>query len=56
MTPGGNYLKINSSLVRGLTYTDSTVVNGGTYYYVTRAVDDRGYESVNSNETSAVIP
>jgi hypothetical protein len=56
MTPGGNYLKINSSLVRGVTYTDNTVVSGLTYYYVTRAVGDRGYESVNSNETSAVIP
>ncbi len=55
-TPGGNYLKINSSLVLGLTYTDSTVVNGVTYYYVTRAVDHRGHESVNSNETSAAIP
>jgi hypothetical protein len=56
MIPGGNYVRINSSLVRGLTYTDSTVVSGVTYYYVTRAVDDRSYESVNSNETSAVIP
>lgn len=56
VTPGGNYLRINSSLVRGLTYTDSTVVSGVTYYYMTRAVDDRGYESVNSDETSAAIP
>ena len=52
----GNYLKINSSLVRELTYTDKTVVSGVTYYYVTRAVNDRGSESVNSNETSAAIP
>jgi hypothetical protein len=56
VTPGGNYLKMNSSLVQGLTYTDNTVVSGVTYYYVTRAVDDRGYEGVNSSETSAVIP
>jgi hypothetical protein len=56
VTPGGNYLRMNSSLVQGLTYTDNTVVSGVTYYYVTRAVDDRGHESVNSNETSAVIP
>jgi len=55
-TPGGNYVRINSSLVRGLTYTDNTVVSGVTYYYVTRAVDDQGYESSNSKETSAVIP
>lgn len=53
---GGDYLRINSSLVRELTYTDITVMSGVTYYYVTRAVDDRGDESLNSNETSAVIP
>lgn len=56
MTPGGNYVRINSSIVRGLTYTDNAVVGGVTYYYVTRAVDDRSYESANSNEASAVIP
>jgi hypothetical protein len=56
MTPGGNYLRINSSLVPGLTYTDNTVESGVTYYYVTRAVDARGYESVNSIGTSAAIP
>jgi hypothetical protein len=56
VTPGGNYVRINSSLVQGLTYTDSTVVSGVTYYYVTRAVDDRGNESVNSYETSAAVP
>ncbi len=55
-TPGGNYLRINTSLVRRFTYTDNAVASGITYYYVTRAVDDRGYESVNSNEASAVIP
>jgi hypothetical protein len=53
---GDKYLRINSSLVRELTYTDNTVVSGVTYYYVTRAVDDQGHESANSNETSAVIP
>lgn len=51
-----NYQKINSSLVRGLTYQDNTVVSGVTYHYVTRAVDDQGHESVNSNETSVSIP
>lgn len=53
---GGDYVRINSSLVRELTYTDITVMSGVAYYYVTRAVDDRDDESVNSNETSAVIP
>jgi hypothetical protein len=56
VTPGGNYVRINSSIVQGLTYTDNTVVRGVTYYYVTRAVGDRGYESVNSYETSAGVP
>ncbi len=55
-THRANYLKINNSLVQGLTYTDDAVDNGATYYYVTRAVDARGQESVNSNETSAAIP
>ena len=53
---GKNYQKINSSLVRGLTYRDNKVVSGVTYYYVTRAVDAQGHESVNSNETSVSIP
>jgi hypothetical protein len=52
----GDYAKINSSPIRGLTYTDVSVVSGVTYCYVVRAVNDRGSESVNSNETSAFIP
>jgi hypothetical protein len=55
-TPGANYAKINTSLVQELTYIDTTVDSGVTYYYVTRAVDIRGSESVNSNEASAAIP
>jgi len=53
---GTGYTKINSSLVPALAYTDTTVVNGTTYYYVTTAVDASGNESVNSNEVSAPIP
>src|SRR5208282_1860990 len=53
---GGPYTKINSSLITGLTYSDSTVVNGTEYYYVATAVDSSGDESVNSNEVSASIP
>src|SRR5271156_2698833 len=55
-TPAANYVRINSSLVHGLTYTDDTVESGLTYYYVTRAVDRRGQESLNSNEGRAAIP
>lgn len=56
MTPAGNYVQINSSLVQGVTFTDNTVESGLTYYYVTRAVDALGHESVNSNEARAAIP
>jgi SdrD B-like domain len=53
---GGSYLRINSSPVPGLSYTDSTVQNGTTYYYATTAVDSTGTESIFSNLVSAVIP
>jgi len=53
---GGTYVRINSSPVVGLNYTDSTVQSGTTYYYVTTAVDSTGVESVNSNQVSAAIP
>jgi hypothetical protein len=53
---GGPYAKINSTLVTPLSYTDSTVQSGTTYYYVTTAVDSSGTESVFSNQVSAVIP
>ena len=56
VTRGGNYVRINSSLVRELTYTDRSVDGGVTYFYVVRALDDRGNQSLNSNETSASIP
>jgi hypothetical protein len=56
MTPAGNYVQINSSLVQGVTFTDNSVENGVTYYYVTRAVDAPGHESVNSNEARVAIP
>jgi hypothetical protein len=52
---GGAYAKI-SSLVSALTYNDSTVQNGTTYYYVTTAVDSQGVESVFSNQVVAIIP
>ena len=53
---GSSYTKINSSLVAGLNYTDSTVQSGTTYYYVGTAVDSIGNESVYSNEVSATVP
>ena len=53
---GTGYTKINSSVIPALAYSDSTVQNGITYYYVSTAVDSSGNESVYSNETQAIIP
>jgi hypothetical protein len=53
---GNQYSLVNSSLVTALAFTDTTVQNGTTYYYVTTAVDASGNESVHSNQVSAPIP
>jgi hypothetical protein len=55
-TSGTGYTKLNGSLVSVVDYTDSTVSNTTTYYYVTTAVDGTGTESINSNEAVAAIP
>jgi len=51
-----DYRKINSSLVQGLKYIDTSVERGATYHYMVRAVDAEGHESVNSHEFTVVIP
>jgi fibronectin type 3 domain-containing protein len=48
--------KLNGSLVTAVGYSDSTVVDGTTYYYVVTAVDPSNVESVDSNQATAVIP
>ncbi|MGB2637133.1 MAG: choice-of-anchor D domain-containing protein [Candidatus Acidiferrum sp.] len=55
-TNGSGYSKINSGLVDAVTYTDTTVQSGNTYYYVTTAVDSSGTESADSNQATAVVP
>jgi len=55
-TSGGPYSKINSVLDASTLYTDTTVVDGQTYYYVTTAVNSSNEESGYSNQTQAVIP
>ena len=55
-THGGPYSQINSSLLSSNSYTDSTVENGTTYYYVATEVNNEGEESGYSNETEAAIP
>jgi len=56
VTRGANYERLNSSPVRELTYTDSSVDGGVTYYYVVTAVDVGGNESPASATTSARVP
>jgi fibronectin type 3 domain-containing protein len=53
---GGPYTKLNSSLISGTTYMDTTVGAGQTYYYVATAVDSNNNESTYSNQASAVVP
>jgi fibronectin type 3 domain-containing protein len=54
---GGAYARLNGSIpVLPLTYTDTTVQAGLTYYYVVTAVDSEGTESQYSNEASALVP
>jgi len=53
---GGPYQQINTALDASTNYTDSTVVSGKTYYYVTTAVNAKGQESAYSNIGEAVIP
>ncbi|HXM23175.1 MAG TPA: choice-of-anchor D domain-containing protein [Terriglobales bacterium] len=55
-TSGGPYRKINSVLNASTIYTDASVLNGDTYYYVTTAVDSNDQESVYSNEVQAIVP
>jgi uncharacterized repeat protein (TIGR03803 family) len=50
------YTKLSISLDPLTNYSDSTVQNGQTYYYVTTAVDSLGNESDYSNLSKAVIP
>jgi len=42
--------------VSSVNYTDATVANTTTYYYVTTAVDANGNESIDSSEAVAAIP
>jgi fibronectin type 3 domain-containing protein len=53
---GGPYSKQNSSADASLTFTDSGLISGQTYFYVVTAVDTSNVESGFSNEVSAAIP
>lgn len=53
---GGPYSKVNSALITGTSYLDTTVVPGTTYYYVATAIDGGSNESAYSNQAQAVVP
>jgi hypothetical protein len=55
-TSGGPYTMLNSSLVNGATYADTTVQAGQTYYYVVTAVNSAGLQSQYSNQVQTVVP
>jgi len=48
--------KLNSAPIDGTTFTDATAVSGQTYAYVVRAINSKGEESQDSNETIVTIP
>jgi hypothetical protein len=54
-TPGAGFSPLTTTL-DALSYTDETVANGKTYYYVVTSIDGSGNESAQSNEVTAVIP
>src|SRR5438105_4276387 len=53
---GGPYTKLNSFLVTGTDFTDSSVQAGRTFFYVVKAVDSQNVQSAPSEEISAEIP
>ena len=53
---GSGYVKLNTSALGGLSYSDATVADGQTYYYVTTSVDASGDESDYSEQVQMVIP
>ena len=56
-TSGGPYTQqLNSSLLTGTNFNDTTVGAGQTLYYVVQTVNTLGDVSVNSNQAVAMIP
>jgi fibronectin type 3 domain-containing protein len=48
--------KVNPAPLSSTSFTDSTVQNGKTYYYVVTAVDQNSVESDYSNEAQIIVP
>jgi len=55
-SPSGPFSRINPAVNSSLSYSDSAVQSGTTYYYVTTAVDSSGVESSYSNQVTAAVP
>lgn len=57
-TPSGppTYTKLNTSLVTGLTLTDTSVIAGTTYGYCATTVDSTQHESACTIPVNAVVP
>jgi len=55
-TSGGPYQQLNSSVLAGTTYADTTVADGTTYYYVATVIDSSNAQSGYSTQIEAVIP
>jgi hypothetical protein len=53
---GSAYAKLNPASLAAQQYTDATVSNASTYFYIVRATDATGKESTNSVEVKAAIP
>ena len=53
---GGPYSRMTSAPDGSLSYTDTAVTAGNSYFYVVTAVEGNGLESTYSNQAMAVIP
>jgi len=53
---GTAYAPLNGTAVNALSFVDSTVIGGNTYYYVVTSVDSAGAESSYSNQVAAAVP
>jgi Abnormal spindle-like microcephaly-assoc'd, ASPM-SPD-2-Hydin len=52
----GPYTKLNSQVDSATSYTDSSVTNGNTYYYVVTSVNAENVQSTYSKQISVTIP
>jgi len=53
---GTSYAPLTGEAFDGLTYADTAVASGATYFYVVTAIDAAGVESAHSNQVKAVVP